>query len=155
MKPKLTKIVQYLDDILNFKDKEYTNGEPWHPRMLCSHEDTWEPVKKVKLSNNVQNWGMQRATNVTLSSSWCQQEQGRSGDGDQRWLTWLPSLAHKLIWNREDQSVYGFGGAFSLPWYFILRFVTTIVNEDLGCSPQDGEENVWRIAEVAKLKMQA
>lgn len=69
MKAKLTKIVQYLDDILNFKDKEYTDGEPWHPCMLCSHGDTWEPVQESQAEQQCAELGDAESNQCHLSSS--------------------------------------------------------------------------------------
>lgn len=67
----------------------------------------------------------------------------------------MHSLANRLVWSRKDYCEHGFGGVPGLPWYSCYTLdgdnIRQGLNKNLGFSPEDREENVRRIAEVAKL----
>nr|KAF6388225.1 3'-phosphoadenosine 5'-phosphosulfate synthase 1 [Myotis myotis] len=111
--------------------------------------------KKVKLSNNVQNWGMQRATNVTYQAHHVSRNKrgqvvGTRGGfrGCTVWLTGLSGAGKTTVSMALEEYLVCHG----IPCYTLDGDnIRQGLNKNLGFSPEDREENVRRIAEVAKL----
>uniref|UniRef100_A0A4W2DGU0 3'-phosphoadenosine 5'-phosphosulfate synthase 1 n=1 Tax=Bos indicus x Bos taurus TaxID=30522 RepID=A0A4W2DGU0_BOBOX len=111
--------------------------------------------KKVKLSNNAQNWGMQRATNVTYQAHHVSRNKrgqvvGTRGGfrGCTVWLTGLSGAGKTTVSMALEEYLVCHG----IPCYTLDGDnIRQGLNKNLGFSPEDREENVRRIAEVAKL----
>ncbi|XP_074848085.1 bifunctional 3'-phosphoadenosine 5'-phosphosulfate synthase 1 isoform X2 [Carettochelys insculpta] len=111
--------------------------------------------KKVKLSNAVQSWGMQRATNVTYQAHHVSRNKrgqvvGTRGGfrGCTVWLTGLSGAGKTTVSMALEEYLV----CHDIPCYTLDGDnVRQGLNKNLGFSPEDREENVRRIAEVAKL----
>ncbi|XP_004703510.2 bifunctional 3'-phosphoadenosine 5'-phosphosulfate synthase 1, partial [Echinops telfairi] len=111
--------------------------------------------KKVKLSNNAQSWGMQRATNVTYQAHHVSRNKrgqvvGTRGGfrGCTVWLTGLSGAGKTTVSMALEEYLVCHG----IPCYTLDGDnIRQGLNKNLGFSPEDREENVRRIAEVAKL----
>ncbi|XP_076830822.1 bifunctional 3'-phosphoadenosine 5'-phosphosulfate synthase 1 [Brachyhypopomus gauderio] len=111
--------------------------------------------KKQKLSNATENWGMQRATNVTyqahhVSRNKRGQAVGTRGGfrGCTVWLTGLSGAGKTTVSMALEEHLVCHG----IPCYTLDGDnIRQGLNKNLGFSPEDREENIRRIAEVAKL----
>ncbi|XP_026888508.2 bifunctional 3'-phosphoadenosine 5'-phosphosulfate synthase 1 [Electrophorus electricus] len=111
--------------------------------------------KKQKLSNVPENWGMQRATNVTyqahhVSRNKRGQAVGTRGGfrGCTVWLTGLSGAGKTTVSMALEEHLVCHG----IPCYTLDGDnIRQGLNKNLGFSPEDREENIRRIAEVAKL----
>ncbi|KAF5890616.1 Bifunctional 3'-phosphoadenosine 5'-phosphosulfate synthase 1, partial [Clarias magur] len=111
--------------------------------------------KKQKLSNAIENWGMQRATNVTyqahhVSRNKRGQAVGTRGGfrGCTVWLTGLSGAGKTTVSMALEEHLVCHG----IPCYTLDGDnIRQGLNKNLGFSPEDREENIRRIAEVAKL----
>uniref|UniRef100_A0A8B9ZKM6 3'-phosphoadenosine 5'-phosphosulfate synthase 1 n=1 Tax=Anas platyrhynchos TaxID=8839 RepID=A0A8B9ZKM6_ANAPL len=111
--------------------------------------------KKVKLSNRVPSWGMQRATNVTYQAHHVSRNKRgqvvgtRSGfRGCTVWLTGLSGAGKTTVSMALEEYLVCHG----IPCYTLDGDnIRQGLNKNLGFTPEDREENVRRIAEVAKL----
>ncbi|XP_020140092.1 bifunctional 3'-phosphoadenosine 5'-phosphosulfate synthase 1 isoform X3 [Microcebus murinus] len=111
--------------------------------------------KKVKLSNDAQSWGMQRATNVTYQAHHVSRNKrgqvvGTRGGfrGCTVWLTGLSGAGKTTVSMALEEYLVCHG----IPCYTLDGDnIRQGLNKNLGFSPEDREENVRRIAEVAKL----
>nr|XP_032658133.1 bifunctional 3'-phosphoadenosine 5'-phosphosulfate synthase 1 [Chelonoidis abingdonii] len=111
--------------------------------------------KKVKLSNAVQSWGMQRATNVTYQAHHVSRNKrgqvvGTRGGfrGCTVWLTGLSGAGKTTVSMALEEYLV----CHDIPCYTLDGDnIRQGLNKNLGFSPEDREENVRRIAEVAKL----
>ncbi|XP_017318797.1 bifunctional 3'-phosphoadenosine 5'-phosphosulfate synthase 1 isoform X1 [Ictalurus punctatus] len=111
--------------------------------------------KKQKLSNAVKNWGMQRATNVTyqahhVSRNKRGQAVGTRGGfrGCTVWLSGLSGAGKTTVSMALEEHLVCHG----IPCYTLDGDnIRQGLNKNLGFSPEDREENIRRIAEVAKL----
>ena len=111
--------------------------------------------KKVKLSNNAQNWGMQRTTNITYQAHHVTSNKGDqvvgTTDGFCGYTVWLTGLsgAGKTTVSMvlEEYLVCHIISCYTLDGDNIHQGF----NKNLGFSPEDREENVQCMAETAKL----
>uniref|UniRef100_A0A3P8YLS8 Uncharacterized protein n=1 Tax=Esox lucius TaxID=8010 RepID=A0A3P8YLS8_ESOLU len=112
--------------------------------------------KKPKLSNaSSENWGMQRATNVTYQAHHVSRNKrgqvvGTRGGfrGCTVWLTGLSGAGKTTVSMALEEYLVCHG----IPCYSLDGDnIRQGLNKNLGFSPEDREENVRRIAEVARL----
>ncbi|KAB0355814.1 hypothetical protein FD755_021755 [Muntiacus reevesi] len=111
--------------------------------------------EKVKLSNNAQNWGMQRATNITYQAHHVTRNKGDQVVGTTGgfcgctvWLTGCSGAGKTTV-------------SMALEEYLVCHIISCYTldgdsihqgfNKNLGFSPEDREENVRCMAEIAKL----
>ncbi|KAB0352405.1 hypothetical protein FD754_017262 [Muntiacus muntjak] len=111
--------------------------------------------EKVKLSNNAQNWGMQRATNITYQAHHVTRNKGDQVVGT------TGSFCGCTVWLT---GCFGAGKttlSMALEEYLVCHIISCYTldgdsihqgfNKNLGFSPEDREENVRCMAEIAKL----
>uniref|UniRef100_H3DKZ3 3'-phosphoadenosine 5'-phosphosulfate synthase 1 n=1 Tax=Tetraodon nigroviridis TaxID=99883 RepID=H3DKZ3_TETNG len=111
--------------------------------------------KKQKLSNTAENWGMQRATNVTYQAHHVSRNKrgqvvGTRGGfrGCTVWLTGLSGAGKTTVSMALEEYLVCHG----IPCYTLDGDnIRQGLNKNLGFSPEDREENIRRIAEVARL----
>ncbi|XP_074553373.1 bifunctional 3'-phosphoadenosine 5'-phosphosulfate synthase 1 [Halichoeres trimaculatus] len=111
--------------------------------------------KKQKLSNAPANWGMQRATNVTYQAHHVSRNKrgqvvGTRGGfrGCTVWLTGLSGAGKTTVSMALEEYLVCHG----IPCYTLDGDnIRQGLNKNLGFSPEDREENIRRIAEVARL----
>ncbi|XP_069781860.1 bifunctional 3'-phosphoadenosine 5'-phosphosulfate synthase 1 [Narcine bancroftii] len=111
-------------------------------------------VKKAKLNNNP-NWGKQRATNVTFQAHHVSRNKrgqvvGTRGGfrGCTVWLTGLSGAGKTTVSMALEEYLVCHG----IPCYTLDGDnIRQGLNKNLGFSPGDREENIRRIAEVARL----
>ncbi|KAM9315146.1 bifunctional 3'-phosphoadenosine 5'-phosphosulfate synthase 1 isoform 2-T2 [Pholidichthys leucotaenia] len=111
--------------------------------------------KKQKLSNTSQSWGMQRSTNVTFQAHHVSRNKrgqvvGKKGGfrGCTVWLTGLSGAGKTTISMALEEYLMGKG----IPCYTLDGDnIRQGLNKNLSFSPEDREENIRRIAEVARL----
>uniref|UniRef100_A0A667XSX3 3'-phosphoadenosine 5'-phosphosulfate synthase 1 n=1 Tax=Myripristis murdjan TaxID=586833 RepID=A0A667XSX3_9TELE len=111
--------------------------------------------KKQKLSNAPENWGMQRATNVTYQAHHVSRNKrgqvvGTRGGfrGCTVWLTGLSGAGKTTVSMALEEYLVCHG----IPCYTLDGDnIRQGLNKNLGFSPEDREENIRRIAEVARL----
>ncbi|KAK2817142.1 hypothetical protein Q5P01_025333 [Channa striata] len=111
--------------------------------------------KKQKLSNAAENWGMQRATNVTYQAHHVSRNKrgqvvGTRGGfrGCTVWLTGLSGAGKTTVSMALEEYLVCHG----IPCYTLDGDnIRQGLNKNLGFSPEDREENIRRIAEVARL----
>uniref|UniRef100_A0A3P9N2C5 3'-phosphoadenosine 5'-phosphosulfate synthase 1 n=1 Tax=Poecilia reticulata TaxID=8081 RepID=A0A3P9N2C5_POERE len=111
--------------------------------------------KKQKLSNTIENWGMQRATNVTYQAHHVSRNKrgqvvGTRGGfrGCTVWLTGLSGAGKTTVSMALEEYLVCHG----IPCYTLDGDnIRQGLNKNLGFSPEDREENIRRIAEVARL----
>uniref|UniRef100_A0A672KQ09 Bifunctional 3'-phosphoadenosine 5'-phosphosulfate synthase 1 n=1 Tax=Sinocyclocheilus grahami TaxID=75366 RepID=A0A672KQ09_SINGR len=111
--------------------------------------------KKQKLSNAPESWGMQRATNVTYQAHHVSRNKrgqvvGTRGGfrGCTVWLTGLSGAGKTTVSMALEEYLVCHG----IPCYTLDGDnIRQGLNKNLGFSPEDREENIRRIAEVAKL----
>uniref|UniRef100_A0A4W5LFR9 3'-phosphoadenosine 5'-phosphosulfate synthase 1 n=1 Tax=Hucho hucho TaxID=62062 RepID=A0A4W5LFR9_9TELE len=112
--------------------------------------------KKPKLSNaSSENWGMQRATNVTYQAHHVSRNKrgqvvGTRGGfrGCTVWLTGLSGAGKTTVSMALEEYLVCHG----IPCYSLDGDnIRQGLNKNLGFSPEDREENIRRIAEVARL----
>lgn len=122
---------------------------------MSAMESAGSSHKKPKLSNAAQNWGKQRATNVTyqahhVSRNKRGQAVGTRGGfrGCTVWLTGLSGAGKTTVSMALEEHLVCHG----IPCYTLDGDnIRQGLNKNLGFSPEDREENIRRIAEVAKL----
>ncbi|XP_052459001.1 bifunctional 3'-phosphoadenosine 5'-phosphosulfate synthase 1-like isoform X1 [Carassius gibelio] len=111
--------------------------------------------KKQKLSNAPESWGMQRATNVTYQAHHVSRNKrgqvvGTRGGfrGCTVWLSGLSGAGKTTVSMALEEYLVCHG----IPCYTLDGDnIRQGLNKNLGFSPEDREENIRRIAEVAKL----
>lgn len=111
--------------------------------------------KKQKLSNAPESWGKQRATNVTYQAHHVSRNKrgqvvGTRGGfrGCTVWLTGLSGAGKTTVSMALEEYLVCHG----IPCYTLDGDnIRQGLNKNLGFSPEDREENIRRIAEVAKL----
>uniref|UniRef100_A0A7N6AEZ5 Uncharacterized protein n=1 Tax=Anabas testudineus TaxID=64144 RepID=A0A7N6AEZ5_ANATE len=111
--------------------------------------------KKQKLSNAAESWGMQRATNVTYQAHHVSRNKrgqvvGTRGGfrGCTVWLTGLSGAGKTTVSMALEEYLVCHG----IPCYTLDGDnIRQGLNKNLGFSPEDREENIRRIAEVARL----
>uniref|UniRef100_A0A3B5KHC0 3'-phosphoadenosine 5'-phosphosulfate synthase 1 n=1 Tax=Takifugu rubripes TaxID=31033 RepID=A0A3B5KHC0_TAKRU len=111
--------------------------------------------KKLKLSNAAENWGMQRATNVTYQAHHVSRNKrgqvvGTRGGfrGCTVWLSGLSGAGKTTVSMALEEYLVCHG----IPCYTLDGDnIRQGLNKNLGFSPEDREENIRRIAEVARL----
>ncbi|XP_071373376.1 bifunctional 3'-phosphoadenosine 5'-phosphosulfate synthase 1 isoform X2 [Centroberyx affinis] len=111
--------------------------------------------KKQKLSNAPENWGMQRATNVTYQAHHVSRNKrgqvvGTRGGfrGCTVWLSGLSGAGKTTVSMALEEYLVCHG----IPCYTLDGDnIRQGLNKNLGFSPEDREENIRRIAEVARL----
>ncbi|MBN3326126.1 PAPS1 synthase, partial [Atractosteus spatula] len=111
--------------------------------------------KKAKLSNEAEKWGMQRATNVTYQAHHVSRNKrgqvvGTRGGfrGCTVWLTGLSGAGKTTVSMAMEEYLVCHG----IPCYTLDGDnIRQGLNKNLGFSPEDREENIRRIAEVARL----
>ncbi|XP_054635887.1 bifunctional 3'-phosphoadenosine 5'-phosphosulfate synthase 1 [Dunckerocampus dactyliophorus] len=111
--------------------------------------------KKQKLNNATENWGMQRATNVTYQAHHVSRNKrgqvvGTRGGfrGCTVWLTGLSGAGKTTVSMALEEYLVCHG----IPCYTLDGDnIRQGLNKNLGFSPEDREENIRRIAEVARL----
>ncbi|XP_042617840.1 bifunctional 3'-phosphoadenosine 5'-phosphosulfate synthase 1 [Cyprinus carpio] len=118
-------------------------------------ETSGNSSKKQKLSNAPESWGMQRATNVTYQAHHVSRNKrgqvvGTRGGfrGCTVWLTVLCFVCKTTVSMALEEYLVCHG----IPCYTLDGDnIRQGLNKNLGFSPEDREENIRRIAEVAKL----
>ncbi|XP_073697889.1 bifunctional 3'-phosphoadenosine 5'-phosphosulfate synthase 1-like [Garra rufa] len=118
-------------------------------------ETSGNSSKKQKLSNAPESWGMQRATNVTYQAHHVSRNKrgqvvGTRGGfrGCTVWLTGLSGAGKTTVSMALEEYLVCHG----IPCYTLDGDnIRQGLNKNLGFSPEDREENIRRIAEVAKL----
>ncbi|XP_077102276.1 bifunctional 3'-phosphoadenosine 5'-phosphosulfate synthase 1 [Siphateles boraxobius] len=118
-------------------------------------ETSGNSSKKQKLSNAPESWGMQRATNVTYQAHHVSRNKrgqvvGTRGGfrGCTVWLTGLSGAGKTTVSMALEEYLVCHG----IPCYTMDGDnIRQGLNKNLGFSPEDREENIRRIAEVAKL----
>uniref|UniRef100_A0A9J7ZFE3 3'-phosphoadenosine 5'-phosphosulfate synthase 1 n=2 Tax=Cyprinus carpio TaxID=7962 RepID=A0A9J7ZFE3_CYPCA len=118
-------------------------------------ETSGNSSKKLKLSNAPESWGMQRATNVTYQAHHVSRNKrgqvvGTRGGfrGCTVWLTGLSGAGKTTVSMALEEYLVCHG----IPCYTLDGDnIRQGLNKNLGFSPEDREENIRRIAEVAKL----
>ncbi|CAL8286717.1 unnamed protein product [Arctogadus glacialis] len=111
--------------------------------------------KKPKLSNSPENWGMHRATNVTYQAHHVSRNKrgqvvGTRGGfrGCTVWLSGLSGAGKTTVSMALEEYLVCHG----IPCYTLDGDnIRQGLNRNLGFSPGDREENIRRIAEVARL----
>uniref|UniRef100_A0AAQ4R9Y2 3'-phosphoadenosine 5'-phosphosulfate synthase 1 n=1 Tax=Gasterosteus aculeatus aculeatus TaxID=481459 RepID=A0AAQ4R9Y2_GASAC len=111
--------------------------------------------KKPKLGNAAENWGMQRATNVTYQAHHVSRNKrgqvvGTRGGfrGCTVWLSGLSGAGKTTVSMALEEYLVCHG----IPCYTLDGDnIRQGLNKNLGFSPEDREENIRRIAEVARL----
>ncbi|XP_028832557.1 bifunctional 3'-phosphoadenosine 5'-phosphosulfate synthase 1 isoform X3 [Denticeps clupeoides] len=111
--------------------------------------------KKQKLSNSSENWGTQRATNVTYQAHHVSRNKrgqvvGTRGGfrGCTVWLTGLSGAGKTTVSMALEEYLVCHG----IPCYTLDGDnIRQGLNKNLGFTPEDREENIRRIAEVARL----
>uniref|UniRef100_A0A8C2ZAD9 3'-phosphoadenosine 5'-phosphosulfate synthase 1 n=1 Tax=Cyclopterus lumpus TaxID=8103 RepID=A0A8C2ZAD9_CYCLU len=111
--------------------------------------------KKQKLGNAAENWGMQRATNVTYQAHHVSRNKrgqvvGTRGGfrGCTVWLSGLSGAGKTTVSMALEEYLVCHG----IPCYSLDGDnIRQGLNRNLGFSPEDREENIRRIAEVARL----
>uniref|UniRef100_A0A3Q3SF94 3'-phosphoadenosine 5'-phosphosulfate synthase 1 n=1 Tax=Mastacembelus armatus TaxID=205130 RepID=A0A3Q3SF94_9TELE len=111
--------------------------------------------KKQKLTNAAESWGMQRATNVTYQAHHVSRNKrgqvvGTRGGfrGCTVWLTGLSGAGKTTVSMALEEYLVCHG----IPCYTLDGDnIRQGLNKNLGFSPEDREENIRRIAEVARL----
>uniref|UniRef100_A0A8C9X9K3 3'-phosphoadenosine 5'-phosphosulfate synthase 1 n=1 Tax=Sander lucioperca TaxID=283035 RepID=A0A8C9X9K3_SANLU len=111
--------------------------------------------KKQKIGNAAQNWGMQRATNVTYQAHHVSRNKrgqvvGTRGGfrGCTVWLSGLSGAGKTTVSMALEEYLVCHG----IPCYTLDGDnIRQGLNKNLGFSPEDREENIRRIAEVARL----
>ncbi|KAI2668201.1 Bifunctional 3'-phosphoadenosine 5'-phosphosulfate synthase 1 [Labeo rohita] len=124
-------------------------------RFLLGMETSGNSSKKQKLSNAPESWGMQRATNVTYQAHHVSRNKrgqvvGTRGGfrGCTVWLTGLSGAGKTTVSMALEEYLVCHG----IPCYTLDGDnIRQGLNKNLGFSPEDREENIRRIAEVAKL----
>ncbi|XP_041942591.1 bifunctional 3'-phosphoadenosine 5'-phosphosulfate synthase 1 isoform X1 [Alosa sapidissima] len=112
-------------------------------------------LKKQKLNNVPENWGMQRATNVTYQAHHVSRNKRGQVIGTRRgfrgctvWLTGLSGAGKTTVSMALEEHLVCHG----IPCYTLDGDnIRQGLNKNLGFSPEDREENIRRIAEVARL----
>ncbi|CAM4475938.1 hypothetical protein PO909_015652 [Leuciscus waleckii] len=118
-------------------------------------ETSGNSSKKQKLSNAPESWGMQRATNVTYQAHHVSRNKrgqvvGTRGGfrGCTVWLTGFSGAGKTTVSMALEEYLVCHG----IPCYTMDGDnIRQGLNKNLGFSPEDREENIRRIAEVAKL----
>ncbi|XP_026059405.1 bifunctional 3'-phosphoadenosine 5'-phosphosulfate synthase 1-like [Carassius auratus] len=118
-------------------------------------ETSGNSSKKQKLSNAPESWGMQRATNVTYQAHHVSRNKrgqvvGTRGGfrGCTVWLTGLSGAGKTTVSMALEEYLVCHG----IPCYTLDGDnIRQGLNKNLGFSPEDREENIRRIAEVARL----
>ncbi|KTF87217.1 hypothetical protein cypCar_00017181 [Cyprinus carpio] len=118
-------------------------------------ETSGNSSKKQKLSNAPESWGMQRATNVTYQAHHVSRNKrgqvvGTRGGfrGCTVWLTGLSGAGKTTVSMALEEYLVCHG----IPCYTLDGDnIRQGLNKNLGFSPEDREENIRRITEVAKL----
>ncbi|KAF1395333.1 hypothetical protein PFLUV_G00010440 [Perca fluviatilis] len=111
--------------------------------------------KKQKIGNAAANWGMQRATNVTYQAHHVSRNKrgqvvGTRGGfrGCTVWLSGLSGAGKTTVSMALEEYLVCHG----IPCYTLDGDnIRQGLNKNLGFSPEDREENIRRIAEVARL----
>ena len=138
------------------KKKKGKTTRTLHPHAHCAAMKVLSSLcKKVKLSNNAQNWGMQRATNITY-----QAHHGTRNNGDQVVGT-TAGFCGCTVWLAGCSGAGKTTVSMALEEYLVCHIISCYTldgdnihqgfNKNLGFSPEDGEENVRCTAEIAKL----
>ncbi|XP_059410606.1 bifunctional 3'-phosphoadenosine 5'-phosphosulfate synthase 1 [Carassius carassius] len=118
-------------------------------------ETSGNSSKKQKLSNAPESWGMQRATNVTYQAHHVSRNKrgqvvGTRGGfrGCTVWLTGFSGAGKTTVSMALEEYLVCHG----IPCYTLDGDnIRQGLNKNLGFSPEDREENIRRIAEVARL----